>query len=307
MDIEKLREFSILSETRSFTKAARLLNISQSALSKHVRALEHEVGFHVLERNFSNKDAQLTPAGAVLLKWAHGIVDNWERALAESREIARTPAPAKIQGLYYCINLNPQIRQALDRCQDAPDRLYRYVDVDVDVRDALDRGLADFVIHHEPQPEMIEFAAQEDTDAYRWIALEGERLCFVAGTGNPLARKERVSLREVMGLDIVNQMSPSFSSWYSSLSAILVRHGVTPRLKLTANNPCAGMALPIGDSSVFLCTERMATWYRELGVESTTVLAVTDFDEMVYCFLVYRRDNQNQNVERMVRCLRGQA
>ena len=303
VDIEKLREFVVLSKTMNFTKAAAELNVSQPALSKHIGALEREVGFTVLKRGFSNKGPCLTAAGKALLEKARGIIDAWDQALAEAQAISRAPAPARVQGLYYCINLNPQIKQALDGYQNLFGRLYEYVDVRVDIRDALDSGLVDFVVHHESQPKMLEFSKPEWKDAYCWIALEDEPLCFVVGANNPLVLKGTVTLDEVMKYDVINQWSPAFSSWYSSLSLILARHGMLPRFRFVANDPRSGLALPIGNDGVFLCTQRMAAWYDGLGIEDVSILDVVDFDESIFPFLVFRADNRNQNVRRLAQYL----
>lgn len=61
MDTEQLFEFYILSQTLSFSKAADILYISQSTLSRHMKELESELGVTLLLR--STHQVTLSEAG----------------------------------------------------------------------------------------------------------------------------------------------------------------------------------------------------------------------------------------------------
>lgn len=50
MDTERLQEFTVVVDQGSLTKAAQQLHCTQSMLSKHVAALERELGCALLER-----------------------------------------------------------------------------------------------------------------------------------------------------------------------------------------------------------------------------------------------------------------
>ncbi len=64
-DLNKLNTFVRVAECCSFTKAARLLRTTPSALSKHVTDLENDLGFSLLNR--STHGVSLTDAGEGLL------------------------------------------------------------------------------------------------------------------------------------------------------------------------------------------------------------------------------------------------
>ncbi|MBN9265705.1 MAG: LysR family transcriptional regulator [Hyphomicrobium sp.] len=78
MDIELARTFIEIVKTRSFVRAAERLNISQTAVSARVRALEERLGRPLFVRN--KNGASLTPAGEQLLRYAPMFVQLWERA-----------------------------------------------------------------------------------------------------------------------------------------------------------------------------------------------------------------------------------
>src|SRR4029453_2710196 len=65
MDLHQLREFAPIAESRSFSRAARQLHLSQPPLSRHIRQLEDELGVKLFERTASG--GELPAAGPALL------------------------------------------------------------------------------------------------------------------------------------------------------------------------------------------------------------------------------------------------
>lgn len=65
MDISRFGEFAILAQSRTFLDAAELLFMSQSTLSKHIMAMEHELGCKLIDR--SKRHVTLTAQGEALL------------------------------------------------------------------------------------------------------------------------------------------------------------------------------------------------------------------------------------------------
>ncbi len=71
MEIEYLHEFTVIANLGSFSRAAEELCISQSALSKHIAALERELDTPLLTRN--SRNVALSPAGVQILPMAAEI------------------------------------------------------------------------------------------------------------------------------------------------------------------------------------------------------------------------------------------
>jgi len=89
MDIKQLDYFVHVADLGSFTKAASLLSIAQSALSHQVRQLEVELQQTLLYRN--GRGVTPTDAGRRLLAHARGILMQTRRArdeLSQSRDAA---------------------------------------------------------------------------------------------------------------------------------------------------------------------------------------------------------------------------
>lgn len=71
-DVDLLRSFIAVAESGGFTKAAKVLNSTQSTISAQIQRLEEEVGQPLFVR--STRSVQLTSAGETLLGYARTIL-----------------------------------------------------------------------------------------------------------------------------------------------------------------------------------------------------------------------------------------
>ena len=72
IDLRQLRHFIALADQRSFVAGAMAVNLSQSAFSRSIQALEHSVGCQLVDRG--RKDLAPTKQGQVLLEHARRLV-----------------------------------------------------------------------------------------------------------------------------------------------------------------------------------------------------------------------------------------
>jgi DNA-binding transcriptional LysR family regulator len=72
MDWDKLKIFHTVAEASSFTKAATVLNLSQSAISRQIQSLEHELKIKLFERHA--RGLVLTDNGKYLFQAAHEVI-----------------------------------------------------------------------------------------------------------------------------------------------------------------------------------------------------------------------------------------
>jgi DNA-binding transcriptional LysR family regulator len=86
MDLELLKSFVAVAETRSFSRAAEALHWTQPTLSRRIARLEAELGVRLFERY--GRHVECTTAGQVLLPLAQAIVARTEEAVSLVRELA---------------------------------------------------------------------------------------------------------------------------------------------------------------------------------------------------------------------------
>lgn len=108
MEIYQLNSFIAISETGSLTRAAKQNNISQSAMSSQIKALEDELGILLFTRQA--KGMTLTPKGRELLKEARTVVQSSRKMKQKARDLQST-----ISGeLNVGINTDPRFLQVSD-------------------------------------------------------------------------------------------------------------------------------------------------------------------------------------------------
>ncbi len=98
MDVRQLKHLHAIISSGSFGRAARALNISQSALTQSIANLEREFGVSLLDR--SQAGAKATAAGTLLHNRSELILMEIERATLELKEVG---------------GATPEIRIGIDR------------------------------------------------------------------------------------------------------------------------------------------------------------------------------------------------
>ncbi len=90
MDLHEVRSFLTLAEQLHFGHTARLLNLSQPALTKQIRRLEEDLEGPLLVR--SRHGAQLTSLGRMFQDKARALMRDWDELFAHTRHVARGEA-----------------------------------------------------------------------------------------------------------------------------------------------------------------------------------------------------------------------
>mgnify|MGYP000894207565 CR=1 FL=1 len=90
LDWDKLRVFHAAAEAGSFTHAAETLRLSQSAISRQVSALEHDVGVPLFHRHA--RGLVLTEQGEMLFRTAHDVLMKLESIRTRLTEAKDRPS-----------------------------------------------------------------------------------------------------------------------------------------------------------------------------------------------------------------------
>ena len=90
-DIYELSLFRLVVQHGSFTKAAEIAGLTQSAITRQVQGMEHSLGLKLLER--TTRRVRATPAGKFLFQESGRLVGDVERSAARiARRICRARA-----------------------------------------------------------------------------------------------------------------------------------------------------------------------------------------------------------------------
>lgn len=154
MDWDKLRVFHAVAEAGSFTHAGEKLNLSQSAVSRQISALEDSLGAPLFHRHA--RGLILTEQGELLYRTAHEVFAKLamtEAALSESKDRPKGPLKVTAPVAFGSMWLTPRMRDFVDR----------YPDIQVSLlldESELDLGMreADVAIRMSPprQPDLVQ-------------------------------------------------------------------------------------------------------------------------------------------------------
>src|SRR5689334_24580946 len=85
MQIESMKVFCDLAETESFTRAAQINEVTQSAVSQQISSLERQFKSLLIER--SKKKFRLTREGQVLYEYSKQIISTYDALHSKLQEI----------------------------------------------------------------------------------------------------------------------------------------------------------------------------------------------------------------------------
>jgi DNA-binding transcriptional LysR family regulator len=186
MKVEQIKAFHKVAATGSFTKAARELFLTQSAVSQQIRTLENEIGGRLFDR--SGKNIRLTGEGEVLLTYAERLFDLHEEietlfgSLSTLQKGKIAVGATAVIGTYFM----PAVISAYHR---------QYPGIDIDLRMGNSDQIQHMIIDREVDLGIAGMAKKQATlDS---VFIHREALLFVCSPKNPLAARESVALGEL--------------------------------------------------------------------------------------------------------------
>jgi len=225
LEFRHLRTIKAIHECGGVARAAEQLNITQSALSHQIKALEEQTGVPLFVRR--SKPIKLSAAGQRLLRLAQKILPQIEATQAEF-EALRAGRTGRMHIAIECHACFEWLFPVLESFRKD------WADVDVDIRPglafdaipALERDDVDLVISSDP----------ESIDGVEFIELFDYSPMFVASKDHPLGQKEYVEAQDFRGQTLITY--PVDRARLDVFSQFLTPAGVEPaalrQVELTA-------------------------------------------------------------------------
>jgi DNA-binding transcriptional LysR family regulator len=188
MYVETFKVFSDLAETGSFSKAAALNQITQSAVSQQIRTLENRFQVTLIERG--RRNFALTPEGSAFLNASREILGVYNHLGDRLRELRNVVAgPLRIASIY-SIGLH-----------ELPPRLkafrQRHPDVEVHVEYRRSTQVYAQVLKGEVDLGLVAYPGKR-TGLLTDIFHEDE-LVLICHPHHPLARRKKIRLEDLSG------------------------------------------------------------------------------------------------------------
>ena len=178
LELRHLRSLRAIHEQGGLARAAEVLNLTQSALSHQIKALEQQAGVELFLRK--TKPLRLSAAGMRLLRTAEQVLPLIDAAETEFRAVELGRA-GRLHVAMECHHCFDWLLPVLDQFRRA------WPEVDLDIRSslalkalpALQRGQVDMVISSDP----------EDMDGITFQPLFDYAPTLVVPAGHPLVAK----------------------------------------------------------------------------------------------------------------------
>jgi LysR family cyn operon transcriptional activator len=187
MELTQLRTFRVVAETLNFTRAAERLNLTQSAVSHQIKALETELGEPLFIR--AKRGVKLSQAGQVGLDFAKRILDDADALKERLGGVGHAPsgrvrAAAATQAF---VHLFAPLFESFMRAHPGIEVSFRTtVTTDQTVADILN-GAADVGVASLP----VYSPALQVTELFQ------DELVLVVGHGHALAGREAVGVDDL--------------------------------------------------------------------------------------------------------------
>jgi DNA-binding transcriptional LysR family regulator len=194
MQIETLKIFCDLVETRSFSQAAERNFVTQSAVSQQVRGLEEKFKRRLLERVRGRRELNLTEAGEAFYESSREVLRAYAALEENMRQLTGTVSGTVRVATVYSVGLHelpPVVRRFMSSYPQAKIDL-EYSRTTRIVRDVLGGAV-----------ELGVVAFPEKRRGLEVVTLDGDRLVLICAPTHPLAKRKKISAADLQGQDFV--------------------------------------------------------------------------------------------------------
>ncbi len=271
MELDYLREFVVLAKNCQFVETANQLGISQSSLTKHIKALEKDLGVELLNR--STRRVELSKFGQDFLPYAQQMVKiqaDYTAALLEDINAQQHTVTVGVIPLVTLFKLNGFLKEVFRK---SPNYNIEFEEHSgATLRERLRKGECDIIIVcDDPNYDDSEFLCQKYTD---------DTLVAVLPATHVLAKKESVTVKEISKFPLIQ------------LGKTNISHFLTPELPPAAIVTSRGatlMSTVAEGMGIGVTTRHAAEYYLQQGI---TILPLAPLTE-VSMNLLYRKPNRS--------------
>lgn len=223
MDIQHIREFVSLAETQNYFETASRLFVTTSSLSRHIKALEAEIGEPLFDR--TTRRVSLTRYGHLLLPYAQDMIrinERWEAAFAQAQrgeEGRLTVGSIPMMKPYHITDLLAKFQRD-------------NANVTITVKETDPLALVPML-----RERVCDFAFLRDTDCHddtlKMLPFAKDRLCVVVSKDHAFAGRDSVSAEMLKDQSLLLIGKDAFM--YRLCTDMCRNAGFEPKVAFTSN------------------------------------------------------------------------
>jgi DNA-binding transcriptional LysR family regulator len=275
MQIESLKVFCDLAETESFTKAAQINGVTQSAVSQQISSLERTFKSLLIER--SKKKFRLTREGQMLYDFSKQIIQTYESLHSKLQELKDIISGTIRVATIYSIGLHdlpPYIKKFLKN--------YPTVNVHVEYRRA--NQVYDDVLSNVVDMGLVAYPTKDSK--LEIVSLHKDPLVLICHPQHPFARQKSIRFKALTGQKFIG-FEPDIPT-RKALDRILKDHGVDPKHAMEFDNiETVKRAVEI-DAGISIVPR--GTIVQEVSKQTLTALSLEDGDFFRPIAAIYKKN-----------------
>ncbi len=188
----RLKVFHTVAQRLSFTKAASELYITQPAVTKHIKELEHQLNAQLFVRNGNSID--LTPAGKILLRHAESIFQTYTDLETELAQLNNMEAGTLHIGASTTVaqTILPKILALFKKTYPAIN--FTFVQGNTDM-------ITQLVLTSKVDIAIVEGAAHYPQIAYAPFAKD--EIVLVTRANNQLSKKSEITPKQLLNIPLI--------------------------------------------------------------------------------------------------------
>ncbi|MBT4275807.1 LysR family transcriptional regulator [Verrucomicrobia bacterium] len=223
MQIQSLKVFCDLKETESFTKAAQINNITQSAVSQQIGSLEKQFETLLIER--SKKKFRLTREGIALYDYSKQIIQTYDSLLNHLQEIKDIVSGTIRISTIYSVGLHelpPYMKRFL--------KAFQTVNVHVEYRRS--NQVYDDVLSNIVDLGLVAYPIKEPR--LEIVPIRNDRLVLICHPEHECANQDQIELSRLEGKRFIG-FEPDIPT-RKGIDKILRDYGVQVKLAMEFDN-----------------------------------------------------------------------
>ena len=251
MLLRQIQYFMAVAESHHFTKAAKQLFVSQSALSQQINKLEEDLGVKLLDR--ISHPITLTPAGEEFYRCAQKIISDINHLELQMQHYARdnqgTLHVGVITGLgklpltdifsKFNTEISPQMQFSLTNC--------------------LSKKLCHMLGNHEIDIAIMAVPDELSTTDFELLSLQHEPFMVILPPAHPMANQAQINLKDLQTENFIFPTAENVS--YDVFMAACQKAGFTPNIVTYCNTPGQRIDLVQSGLGISLISESGFTYF----------------------------------------------
>ena len=192
MQLRTLEMFCTIAEQRSFSRAAAVHDVTQSAVSQSIAQLEESLGVQLIVR--SKRPLVLTTAGRNYWQGLRDVLRSYQRLENEVRSTS--------QQLSGQITVGTIVSVGLSYMPEATEE-FRRLHPEVEVKTAIGSNKRVFEMTADGECDLGLVSYPRNTKKLQSILWQQEPMRLVCSSENPLATRREISLSQINGMEMI--------------------------------------------------------------------------------------------------------